>query len=130
MTDKGPVVLECGILLDAKIDRLLMYAGINVYQFYLKTIIGEKFSFERPTYKFGFALSFLFSDKPGYLVIDTRVCNDKDYLCEWERVSGDHVSPPNSISDIIGWVITKGETSNSAYNIATKISHSKPFEIV
>ena len=34
LTDDGPLVLECGVLLDCKIDRLLKAAGVNIYEMY------------------------------------------------------------------------------------------------
>jgi biotin carboxylase len=130
LTDSSTLVLECGILLDAKIDRLLNFAGTDIYTMILKIASGQEVKIQEPHYHYGYGLTFMFAEKEGYL--QKKVCN-KNYqgaLIEWEVSDGDLIQNPKSISDTIGWVIAKGSDSEDAYRTVVKISNSKLFQVV
>lgn len=130
ITNAGVIVLECGILLDAKIDRLLNFAGIDIYTLILKIATGQEIKIQEPYYCKGYGLSFMFASEEGYL--QRKIC-DKNYddaLIEWEVSDGNQIHPPKSIADTVGWVITTSKDREDAYRIAVKISNSKLYQIV
>jgi biotin carboxylase len=104
-TSKGLMVLECGVLLDCKIDKLLRYVGVDVYKKMIKVIVGDNHNPET-SYSFESAvLSFLFANKKGVLKINSQYINEYDGTIEWEKSDGEYVRPPQSIDDAIGWSI-------------------------
>tara|TARA_B100000945_G_scaffold319145_1_gene325716 strand:+ start:2669 stop:3859 length:1191 start_codon:yes stop_codon:yes gene_type:complete len=107
LTKKGPFVLECGVLLDCKIDRLLYHSGIDIYSLFINTITGNKINYDNVFNNKDLYLNFLFSPKQGQLNINKNEVKNFDGIIEWESADGSLVKPPNSISDTIGWIITK-----------------------
>lgn len=130
LTDDGIMVLECGILLDAKIDRLLNFAGVDIYTIILKIATGQEVKIQEPHYCKGYGLNFMFARKEGYL--QRKICdkNYDDVLIEWEVSDGNQIHPPKSIADTVGWVITAGKDREDAYRIAVKKSNSRLYQIV
>jgi len=131
LTDTDEVfLLESGFSLDVKMDRLLKFSGLNVYDILVDVAIGAEPVGLVLDYANTYALKFLFANKNGTLekiALDKTFTEKKGFLgVEWERNTGDFVKPPKSVSDIIGWVVTSGkdrETSlETVDNYASKIS--------
>lgn len=129
LTTSGPLVLECGILLDCKIDRLLYAAGVNVYEMYIKIITGMKIIVKEPDHTCGYGLAFIFADKKGLISFNVDRKTDNGKTVEWERKHGDSTSPPNSVADILGWVISKGVDGYTAYEDARGFAQSDLFKV-
>jgi len=107
------VVIECGVLLDCKIDRLLWFAGIDIYEMYIRLITGTYRNSVSSVVK-DVDLRFIFAERQGMLEIKEDVF---DYVSlEWEKKDGDCVKPPTSISDTVGWVIGQKENVSSLTN--------------
>jgi len=132
LSDKGPLVLECGILLDAKIDRFLHYAGVNVYEMICRVAIGERLEEATTKFQKGYALKFMFAQKEGKLriVSDYNTQMSGNILIEWERDNEDMVIKPKSIADTVGWIITAGNDQKNAYFTASKISEGPLFHVI
>lgn len=135
LSEKGPLVLECGILLDAKIDRLLNFAGVNVYERICKVASGEKLEVESPSFQKGYALKFMFATREGKLKIvhrnETNQSNGRGQcLIEWERDDEDLIRKPKSIADTIGWIITEGVDQRIAYRRAAEIHEQVHFKVI
>ena len=111
--NQGPVVIECGVMLDAKVDRLLYFAGIDVYSLAVRLAIGEPISSRSSGLSKNHALSFLYAKNSGELYINHNVCSQlnaqETMLIEWEKQPHDMVAPPLSLSDALGWIITAGD---------------------
>ncbi|MBC8179806.1 ATP-grasp domain-containing protein [candidate division KSB1 bacterium] len=107
LTENGLMVLECGVLLDCKIDRLLYHAGIDVYDLFIKLVTRQKLEVENIRPVENWSLSFLFAPNEGRLNINSEESNKYDGIIEWEKSNGSHVKPPDSIADTLGWIITK-----------------------
>jgi biotin carboxylase len=127
-TEDGPIVLECGILLDCKVDRLLYYAGLDIYSMVIDVLTGNLKVIEEPKLNMDYALAFMFSDKTGRLVRPEMMDVKNALAVEWERKWGEIVNPPKSIADTLGWVITSSSTG-SAYNRAKNIAYSGLFQV-
>ncbi|MDZ4246129.1 MAG: ATP-grasp domain-containing protein [Dehalococcoidia bacterium] len=132
LTDGGPLVLEAGVLLDAKVDRLLAFSGIAVYDMICRVATGQSVKFPEPSFKRGYAIKFIFSDRAGKL----RFCKRQEgtasanrYIIEWWREEGDYIQPPVSIADTLGWVMVEAEDAGFAYETASKIASQEHFEI-
>jgi carbamoyl-phosphate synthase large subunit len=136
LTDKGPLVLEVGLLLDAKIDRLLFFAGVDVYDMRCKVAVGDEINFQPLNQSKGYALQFMFADRVGRLsikkrwVIELTDINPTRILVEWERHEGDMVVPPKSVADILGWVIVKDVDQQKALSYAKKVAKSGLFNLM
>lgn len=131
----GPLVLECGVLLDAKIDRLLHFMGVDVYEMICRIAAGERLERVSPKFQKGYALKFMFGQEEGKLQIirrnDTQISKGSNrFLIEWERDNEDLVRKPKSIADTIGWVITEGADQRDAYFLATEIHGDPHFQII
>jgi phosphoribosylaminoimidazole carboxylase (NCAIR synthetase) len=110
VTDRGPVVLEAGVLLDAKIDRLLLHGGVDPYRYFCRR--AARLPTPPPILESALSLRFLFAESAGGLrILSPSV---EGGIVEWERHDGDAVRPPESIADTVGWVITKGENRQLA----------------
>jgi len=107
LTGHGPMVLECGVLLDCKIDRMLYYTGIDVYDLIIKIVTGQGIHSDKNHKVENLYLSFLFAPNEGQLNINSEEANKYDGIIEWEKPNGSFVKPPNSIADALGWIITK-----------------------
>ena len=122
LTSHDPVVLECGVLLDCKIDRLLYHAGINVYDLFIKLLTRQELEFKKIRPVENLNLSFLFAPNAGRLNINNEELNKYDGIIEWEKPNGSQVKLPGSIADTLGWIITKDKThfdykKNSVFKI-------------
>ena len=104
-TNEGFMVLECGVLLDCKIDRLLEYVDVDVYKMMINVIIGNDKNLEIPSSIKGACLSFLFAKKEGLMKINNLYKKKYDGKIEWEKHDGEYVGPPRSIADAVGWSI-------------------------
>lgn len=135
LTDQGPLVLEVGLLLDAKIDRLLFFAGIDVYDMRCKVAVGDEINFQLLDQPKGYALRFMFADRAGRLSIENRLVleltdiDDARISVEWERHEGDMVNPPKSVADILGWVMVEAADRQQASNYAEKTAKSGLFRV-
>ena len=135
LTADGPIVIECGVLLDAKIDRLLYFAGVDVYEMICRVVAGERIEEASPKFQKGYALKFMFAQKEGKLKIvsdyDRQMSrNSSRILIEWERNNDNKVGIPKSIADTVGWVITEANDRKEAYRRATKISEEQHFQVI
>jgi len=130
LTNDEPLILECGILLDCKIDRLLRAAGINVYELFIYMIAGRNIVVKEPEHTKGYGLSFMFADQEGRLSLNTDNQLIDSLSVEWERKQGDPVSPPESIADTLGWIIACGNDTNAAYKDACETTRSELFRVI
>jgi biotin carboxylase len=129
LTKNGPYILECGMLLDCKIDRLLKFANIDCYSLFLKMLTEKGFTYEAPHFIGGYALSFIYSDVKGILSKINNNAFDEDVLLEWEKIVGEKINIPSSVSDCIGWITAKSKNSDNAYDLAKRLSLSQLFSI-
>lgn len=106
--------LEMGFLMDAKMDRLLYHAGLDVYGYLVDIVTGKQIcSNSIPVPQKGYTLRFLYAKNDG--ILQKKVAEDTAILAEWEREDGDIVSSPQSIADIVGWLIASGVNSQEAW---------------
>jgi phosphoribosylamine-glycine ligase len=130
LTNEGLVILECGVLLDCKIDRLLKAADVNIYELFINMITGKDIVTPKLNYTKGYGLSFIFSYHVGKLLLSTGKDLSRNNIVEWESSDGDIVYPPKSIADILGWAISSGEDANIAYENSCNAMPSGFFEVV
>lgn len=88
-------VIETGLLLDAKVDRLFDFAGFNVYEILINIVTGKEPTVTKPK-KGTYELRFIFQD--------TEIKEDN------LLIEGNLGDKPNSIADITGWLIRRKET--------------------
>jgi phosphoribosylamine-glycine ligase len=100
-------VVECGVLLDCKIDRLLSFLKIDVYKMLIEVITGKGLNIELPRVNSSISLNFLFAEKDGYLEINKSAVEKFDGQVEWNKDSGSFVLRPKSIADVLGWTISR-----------------------
>ena len=117
----GPTLLEVGLLLDAKIDRLLDFAGIDVYDQISRVAAGLDLEPPRPCPR-GFALRFLFGPEPRREVLPDHAEGERSLAVEWESRTGEF--PPRSLADTFGWVMARARSSEEAYASATRFARS------
>jgi len=134
LTEGGPLILECGVMLDARIDRLLSFAGINVYKIICKMASGRNIAGIEPRFRKGYALKFMFACRNGKLKIDLKKniqqgIDGNRVLVEWEKKTGDKVKPPESISDAVGWVISEALNKKEAFKISNDVSESGIYQV-
>jgi|GEM_PF-2227413 len=130
LTDADVLILECGVLLDCKIDRLLNYVGVDVYRMILNIITGNTMAIHQPRYKKGYGLSFLFADKDGHLKTISQNKLDFEGMIEWNCLDEDIVKPPLSIADAVGWIIVSGDNSRKAYNYSNNLTKKNLFKVI
>lgn len=134
VADGGPVLLEIGLLMDAKMDRLLCFTGMDVYSIRCQMAVGKDIQDIRRDFNFGYALDFLFADKSGMLAIPNDLpitkAGDREWTIEWERKIGDHVQPPSSIADVVGWVLVRDKDRETACQLSRSIASSNLFNIM
>jgi len=109
-SDGALFVIDVGPLLDAKIDRLLHHAGVDVYgvasDIGLGAPIAGALSLDR-----AHALRFIYASELGVLAVglagrvNTQVGSAH---LEFEKAVGDQVRPPESVADVVAWVIGSG----------------------
>ncbi len=127
----GPCVLEVGVMLDAKVDRLLWHGGTDIYSALCRTALGRDHG--DPRLEHAVALRFLFADRPGRL----RHLSEKPapeaaaggWAVEWERADGDRVAPPRSIADTVGWVACTAPDTGTAARRADALLDGRLFEV-
>ena len=107
LTINGPIVLECGILLDCKIDRMLFHGGINVYDLLIAVISRETIDINKISLMENIGLTFMFAPQEGYINIQKESVDKYKGVIEWEVMNGDYTKPPISISDVLGWAINR-----------------------
>lgn len=136
LTDRGPLVLEIGLLLDAKIDRLLFFAGIDVYDMRCRVAVGDEINYRPLDQSKGYALRFMFADRAGKLsiekkrVLELANINHARISVEWERREGDMVNPPKSVADILGWVMVEAADRQQALSFAKIAAKSGLFSLI
>tara|TARA_B000000475_G_scaffold271263_1_gene268611 strand:+ start:2524 stop:3660 length:1137 start_codon:yes stop_codon:yes gene_type:complete len=102
-------ILEVGYLLDAKMDRLLFFQGIDVYGILLDIVTDVEVHIEKRFLKKNEkSLEFVYSDRNGKLNI-----TDHRSFIEWEKSNGEIVKIPNGVSDILGWYISDYKENNN-----------------
>ncbi len=136
LTMQGPLVLEVGILMDAKMDRLLSFSGIDVYGWRCEVATGKEIDHRMREQSEGFALRFLYADRKGFLSLkNEQICKPKDkkaarIAVEWQRGKGDIVGLPQSVADMLGWVIVQASNSKDASSCAKNVIDSKMYWMV
>jgi len=127
LSDAGPIVIECGILMDCKIDRLQSFAGFDVYEVFIRMLTEKRPKINKPTYKDGYDLTFLYPYKDGQLKLLNKKTQKKEAIVEWERKTDDIVKSPSSLADIIGWLMSKDRTSDIARKKSKKVLEKQKF---
>ena len=122
------LVLECGLQLDCKIDRMLYFLGIDIYSLFIKIVTNVSPQILKSKSTKSSALVFIFSKKKGRL-LNAKVLKNKNALVEWNYKKGDIIHKPKSISDTLGWVIFKGNDYRAVLKKALDVSNRKLFTI-
>ena len=137
LSNDGPLVLEVGILLDAKIDRLLCFSGTNAYDMICRVATGQDIEYEEYGHDRGYALKFMFANRHGRLKVNqepelktSAASNSQRYNIEWERADGDTVQPPLSIADTLGWILVEYSDTRTSFQEAVKLSQQQLFDIL
>ncbi len=103
-------VIDVGPLLDAKIDRLLHHAAVDVYGIASDIVLGAPTATALPLDR-AHALRFVYASEPGVLTKDSagrlETSGGSAYL-EFEKTVGDVVGPPESVADLVAWVVASG----------------------
>ena len=111
-------LLEIGLLLDAKLDRLLAFSGRDFYHLACRLAAGRPVPETTPC-PMGFALRFLFGREPDRSA-GLQACAAPGATVEWER--GSRRYPPGSLADAFGWVLARAEDSSAAYRRTAEIA--------
>ncbi len=131
MTAAGPVLIDGGPLLDAKIERLLVFDGVDVYGLGLAASLG--LPIEKPALtarEAAVALRFLYAENEGELVLGAPSDLPRgDLQLEWERKHGDPVRPPASVADIVGIAMARGDDAESAWARANAVGGAACFQV-
>ncbi|MFT5285921.1 MAG: biotin carboxylase [Planctomycetota bacterium] len=125
-TDAGPVVIEVGCFLDAKIDRLLHFGGRDVYGALCQVAVGETPTEWKPL-KEGLASRFLFTSHMVQLSAEQMKSAEdlvaaEGAVLEWQIEAGDEVRTARSLSDTLGWILCKGKTGEDARELSCSLS--------
>ena len=120
MTESGPVILDVGILLDAKLDRLLEFIGSDFYGDRIRTALGEPVGTTGPLAD-SHGLAFIYGAQkgqlpPAHILESTSRFLDQGLRLEWELGPGASVSPPASLSDIMGWLLAAPPIANEGFD--------------
>jgi predicted ATP-grasp superfamily ATP-dependent carboligase len=115
----GPMVLEVGLLLDAKIDRLLAFSGADVYGSACRNATGQP-TFPPGICPEGFALRFMFGPDETSRASPESACSTPQCTVEWEVGPGRF--PPQSLADTFGWVLCRADSSEDAAAEAGEIA--------
>ena len=112
------VVIDVGLLLDAKIDRLLHFVGVDVYGLAVSLAMGQVDAFEGPSTPISetCGLRFLYSSVAGQIHgIDEDRCFSANtdgqasgIRIEAEQAVGDAVRPPRSLADVVAVAYATG----------------------
>jgi hypothetical protein len=122
-------VIDVGPLLDAKVDRMLHHAGVDVYGVAPDVAAGNAGQRSASTAS---ALRFLYADGDG--VLGTAIEGPIDVphgtgALEFEREAGDSVGVPRSVGDIIGWVAAAGADGAELWADLVALDLSGRFEV-
>jgi biotin carboxylase len=107
-TDGEFFVIDAGPLLDAKVDRLLHHAGVDVYGIASDVALGRVPKMTDLDGK-AHGLRFIYSDGPGVLSVGAPGRfgeTDMELILEMEKAIGDEVTTPSSVADVLGWITT------------------------
>lgn len=121
------IILECGVLLDCKIDRMLSFVGIDVYSLFVKLASNMKINLPRFKNIPSVAMNFLFTNKEGRLCKKNNNKISSRAIVEWNFNNGDLVFPPKSISQTLGWVISIDKNKKKANERVKNIIKKKLF---
>lgn len=106
-------VIECGLLLDCKIDRFLAYQNVRIYELFLSVITNKAINLYESKLPEHVLLKFLHAKEKGLLKINKDKVLDFDGMIEWRKADGSTVVTPNSISDVLGWALTKNQSKKN-----------------
>ncbi len=125
-TPDGPVLLEVGLLFDAKVDRLLDAAGVDVYGALAALAMGEPLP-EIGEPRRASASRFLYAEE--LLTLDDvtlraaeRAAKDAGVRIEWQLAPGDAARPPRALADTVGWLVA---SARSAVSAAAKLAEAE-----
>ncbi len=133
----GPMVIDCGLLMDSKIDYLLKFSGTDIYDLRCRLAIGEKINYfsDWKSFECGYALRFLYANKKGrlhikYDIIKKILKQQPDLIFfSWERQEGDPVKLPTSLADTIGWIIVKDSDRYTAWEKISREQFNNVFSV-
>jgi len=125
-TQNGPIVIEVGCCLDAKIDRLLHFAGRDVYGALCQLTVGEVPKEWKPL-KEGVSSRFLYSALLMQLSAKDmqaaeKLVSSKGARLEWQVESGEEVRPARSLGDTIGWILCREKTGEAARELGESLT--------
>ena len=123
--DKKVYLIDIGLMLDAKIDRLLEFASIDAYFIYLSALLCNDIGDVKMQLDEGYGLKFLYAEKSGILQKKTQ--KENVFL---EKDVGSAVRPPASISDIIGWALIKEKNIDEVETVFNSIQSGDCFKVV
>jgi len=113
-------VVDFGILLDSKVDRLFSYSGINVYEALLNTLTGKKSFLYNLNPETEIFLKFMYAKKGGRLVINKNF-REQNLLVEWNKKPDEAVKKPDSLKDSLGWIITNDKNGTNFDKLERKL---------
>lgn len=103
----GLYIIDSGLQLDAKIDRLLSFSGMDVYSIPFRACANKAGGVSTPIPP-GYELEFFYAESDGVIASLAKSHSIKNHLIEFEKRVGDLVRRPTCLSDIIGWIVRKG----------------------
>lgn len=134
-TNSGLYIIDAGLQLDAKIDRLLNFSGMDIYSTPFRAFANNAsgVSTQIPP---GYELEFLYAESDGVISSLAQSYTNKNHLIEFEKRVGDHVRRPSCVSDVIGWIVRKTDAGSiefdhensdlsSLFEVSEEIRHSK-----
>ena len=113
-------IIECGLLLDCKIDKLLYFCKLDIYDLFIR-LITSNLNFSKHEFINQASLKFFFAQREGLLRINNT--NPKISGKEIEFLKEDNaiVRRPQSISDAICFIISEspsiGIESNDIFSV-------------
>ncbi len=120
-------VIDAGPLLDAKIDRLLHHAGVNVYDIASGIAVGGPILVSKPG-SGCHGLRFLYADRSGILgrVMSGRFTASDDsgeiqIVLEMGKGTGDGFRSPQSVADVLGWVCASGTDADGLWSTLARV---------
>ena len=125
-TSNGPVVIEVGCYLDAKIDRLLHFAGRDVYGALCQLSVGEVPKEWKPLNE-GVSSRFLYSARLMELSAKDmqaaeEIVSAKGARLEWQVAPGAEVRPARALEDTLGWILCREKTGEAARKLAESLT--------
>lgn len=114
-TNCGLYIIDSGLQLDAKIDRLLNFSGIDIYSIPFRACANKAVGVSAPIPP-GYELEFLYAESDGVISYLAKSHSIKNHLIEFEKRVGDHVRRPSCVSDVIGWIVRKVDAGSSDFD--------------